>query len=213
MQNNGKVHANMQNLIEVPKNMTLSLPSHAILATILVAIFFSSEFFVFLYKRSDINTKSKDQGSLRMLGLVIFCSFVLARLFRVTFPQAQLDILLQLAAVGVGIFSVGIAVRWYSIIYLGRFFTVDVAIAADHKVIDSGPYRHVRHPSYTGLLMIWLGIGICSGNILTLLAMTLPPAIALLHRIGIEEAALSDALGSHYINYVGKTKRLIPFVY
>jgi hypothetical protein len=57
----------------------------------------------------------------------MFCSFVLARPFRVAFPQAQSDILLQLAAVGVDIFAVGVAVRWYSIIYLGRFFTVDVA--------------------------------------------------------------------------------------
>ena len=129
------------------------------------------------------------------------------------FPQAQSDILLQLVPIGAGLFAFGLILRWSSIIYLGRFFTIDVAIADDHKVIDTGPYHHIRHPSYTGALMLWLGMGICSGNFLTLLIILLPPAIAILHRIAIEETALSDALGSHYTDYMSKTKRLIPYLY
>ena len=46
---------------------------------------------------------------------------------------------------------VGVALRWYSVIYLGRFFTANVAILKDHQLVDTGPYRFVRHPSYTGV--------------------------------------------------------------
>ena len=70
-------------------------------------------------------------------------------------------------------FVVGIAIRWYAIVYLGRFFTVNVAIAADHRLIDSGPYRFVRHPSYIGALMAFLGLGLTLGNWVSLASCSL----------------------------------------
>ena len=185
----------------------------AVLAPILGTICFLSEVFLAIYKRSGSHSKNRDQGSMRIVWLAALCSVPLGRLARVTVPQAQSDILIQLAAAAVAIFAIGMILRWVSIIYLGRFFTVDVAIAAGHQVVDTGPYRLLRHPSYTGLLLMFLGTGIASGNILTLLIFVLLPAMALLYRIGIEEAALSDALGPQYLSYMNKTKRLIPFVY
>ncbi len=62
-----------------------------------------------------------------------------------------------LRVVGVALFAAGPAIRWYAIVHLGRFFTVDVAIAANHRFIDTGSYRFVRHPSYTGALMAFFG--------------------------------------------------------
>ncbi|MFI4939209.1 MAG: methyltransferase family protein [Burkholderiales bacterium] len=180
---------------------------------LLVAIYGLSELLIVLYKRSGSSSTSRDNGSLEILVRVIFCSVGIALIMKITFPQAQSDILLQLTPIGAGIFAFGLILRWSSIIYLGQFFTIDVAIAEDHKVIDTGPYRHIRHPSYTGALMLWLGMGICSGNLLTLPIILLPPAIALLHRIAIEETVLSDALGNHYTDYMRKTTRLIPYVY
>jgi protein-S-isoprenylcysteine O-methyltransferase len=67
------------------------------------------------------------------------------------------------------LFALGVLLRFYSIIYLGRFFTPTVAISADHRLIDSGPYRFIRHPTYTGFLMILVGLGLHSANIVSLL--------------------------------------------
>jgi len=90
---------------------------------------------------------------------------------------------------------------------------VDVAIAADHRVIDTGPYRHIRHPSYAGALLAFAGYGICLGNWASLALVTVPIAWAFLRRIEVEEAALNGALGSAYAKYLGRSKRLVPFVY
>jgi protein-S-isoprenylcysteine O-methyltransferase len=80
-------------------------------------------------------------------------------------------------------------------------------------VVDSGPYRLVRHPSYSGSLIAFLGLGICSENYLSLLVLLLPVTLAFLRRISIEEAALNEALGSDYKAYTARTRRLIPWIY
>ena len=98
-------------------------------------------------------------------------------------------------------------------LYLGRLFTFDVAIAEDHRVIDTGPYRYVRHPTYTGSLLSFVGLGLCGGNLLSLVVLLVPITAAFLRRVAIEEAALTAALGARYADYVARTKRLVPFVY
>ncbi|PYL73808.1 MAG: hypothetical protein DMF22_00625 [Verrucomicrobia bacterium] len=80
-------------------------------------------------------------------------------------------------------------------------------------MIDSGPYRHIRHPTYTGALLAFVGLGFCFGNWLSILFLTVPIIAAFLWRIRIEERALTDALGEDYHAYAARTKRLIPFVY
>jgi protein-S-isoprenylcysteine O-methyltransferase len=107
----------------------------------------------------------------------------------------------------------GLALRWYAIFYLGRLFTVNVAIAADHTLIDSGPYRTIRHPSYPGALLVFLGLGIPFGNWLSLIIVVVPTSLAFMQRIAIEQAALTRALGDSYLRYRARTKRLIPGVY
>lgn len=179
----------------------------------LVTIYFLSEFLVQRYKRKDDYAVSHDQGSLHLLIWVTVISLIFARLILFVFPQGKMDILLQLSAVGIGVFIAGLGLRWYAIIHLGRFFTTEVAIAADHKLIDTGPFRFVRHPSYVGVLLQFLAIGIRSGNILALGVLMLPLTVALLYRVRIEEAALAEAFGSQYDAYARATKRIVPFVY
>ena len=129
------------------------------------------------------------------------------------FPTATLPYLRGFYFFGCILFLAGLALRWYSIGYLGRYFTVDVSIAAEHKLVDSGPYRYIRHPTYTGALLAFVGLGFCFGNWLTTLFLTLPIMAAFLWRIRIEERALLDALGKNYRAYMKRTKRLIPRVY
>jgi protein-S-isoprenylcysteine O-methyltransferase len=114
---------------------------------------------------------------------------------------------------GAGLFAAGTALRWWAIVHLGRFFSVDVAIARDHQVVDTGPYHVVRHPSYTGLLLQCAGLGVVLGTALSLFVIIVPTFLVLFHRIRVEEGALLANLGKGYAAYTRRTKRLLPGVF
>jgi protein-S-isoprenylcysteine O-methyltransferase Ste14 len=101
----------------------------------------------------------------------------------------------------------------YAIVHLGRFFTVNVAISSIHRLIDTGPYRFVRHPSYTGALMAFLGLALCLANRASLVILLVPVFLVFLRRMHVEERALLQAFGDQYRDYMRRTKRLIPAVY
>jgi protein-S-isoprenylcysteine O-methyltransferase len=105
----------------------------------------------------------------------------------------------------------GMALRWYSVQVLGASFTVDVATRPGQQVVQSGPYRWVRHPSYTGGLLTVVGVLVCCCNVASLAALVVVIA-GYMHRISIEERAMTRELGSAYSDYMRRTKRLIPFV-
>lgn len=184
-------------------------------ASILAAIYVASELGINLLRRADSdNARLADRGSLYLLWIVITSSVYLAFKLDVAMPEFGLESLSAPArALGVILLIAGLAIRWYAIIYLGRFFTVNVAIASDHKLVDGGPYRRVRHPSYTGALMAFLGLGLCLGNWLAIFALTVPIYLVFLRRMRVEEAALLQGLGTPYQSYMQRTKRLIPGVY
>ena len=187
----------------------------------LLSVLLVSELFLMRSRLSSDSERTADRGSLRLLMAVIFASVVLAWAVGRALPEARLAALLSLdpAAItlvhwiGVGVFAAGLGLRWWAIAWLGRLFTFDVSIAADHRVIDTGPYRLVRHPAYTGSLLSFVGIGICGGNVVSLLLLVVPITLAFLRRIAIEEAALVSALGPDYEAYSRRTKRLVPWVY
>ena len=196
-------------------NLPFTLPQ------LLLAFMLAGEAWLMRSRLSGDASRTADRGSLRLLMAVIGASVGLAWLAARLVPQARFDALFGLDAtamrcvsgIGVAVFAAGVSLRWYAIAYLGRLFTFDVAIAVDHRVIDTGPYRRVRHPAYTGSLLSFVGLGVCGGNALSLLVLVTPIALAFARRIVIEEAALTAALGSRYVDYAARTKRLVPFVY
>ena len=183
-------------------------------ATILGLAYALSEAGLGLKKRARADSsRSEDRGSLRLIWIVIFASVALAFAAPNVLPSAGTGAAPLLRHLGIAVFAAGLAVRWYSIVHLGRFFTVNVAIASDHLLIDTGPYRYVRHPSYTGALMAFLGLAMCLANWLSLLLMMIPVLAAFLWRMHVEESALLQAFGDRYREYMNRTKRLIPAVY
>jgi protein-S-isoprenylcysteine O-methyltransferase len=177
------------------------------------AFYALSEFVLAIARRSRSPDRSRDRNSLAILWIVICVAIICAIFAASLYPTATFPHRHRLYFVGVCLFVAGLLLRWYSIAHLGRFFTVDVAIARQHTVVDSGPYRLIRHPSYSGALLAFVGIGLCLGNWLSLLIIILPVLGAFLWRIHVEEAALCDALGEKYLAYTRRTKRLIPLVY
>ena len=118
-----------------------------------------------------------------------------------------------LFVVGIVLMVLGIALRAWSVIVLGRNFTVYVQVRDEQPVVDTGPYRLLRHPSYTGLLLVCLGIGLALGNWLALVVVVVVPAIAILVRIRVEERALLAGIGEPYRRFSATRKRLIPWVW
>jgi protein-S-isoprenylcysteine O-methyltransferase Ste14 len=115
--------------------------------------------------------------------------------------------------VGICFMLMGVALRWYCAAILGKYFTFDVAIQGGQTLIEVGPYRYVRHPSYSGALVSLLGFGLALGNWAGLAAALSCLGFAYLYRIPIEEQALSSALGDVYKQYMSRTWRLIPFLF
>jgi len=184
------------------------------IASILGLIYVVSELGLTLKKRSKTGeARGQDRGSLRLLWIVIGLSTFLAFNVSYWFPAARMGAGFVMRSLGVALFVAGLSIRWYSIIHLGSFFTVNVAIAANHRLIDTGPYRFVRHPSYTGALMAFLGLGLCLDNWASLVVMVVPVFLVFLWRMRVEEAALLQGLGEPYRDYMSRTKRLIPTVY
>lgn len=179
----------------------------------LALIYGTSEMVISTFMRSKGKPRDTDGGSLRLLWRVIGISMASAIFASFYFRAAFFGGSAVLYWSGALVFAFALALRWYSIAYLGRFFTVDVAVAADQHVIDSGPYRFIRHPSYTGNLLAFLGLGLCFANAITMLLMVVPTTAVFLYRIRLEEAALQVGLGEPYKQYMQRTKRLIPFVY
>jgi protein-S-isoprenylcysteine O-methyltransferase len=177
------------------------------------ALFGVSEVLLAIVKRSKGDSVSKDRGSLWMLWVVILTSIGLANALVILAPSADSAFLHSVRLPGAALVVAGLSLRWYAIFYLGRSFTVDVAVSADQKVVDTGPYRLIRHPSYTGALVAFLGLGICSENYASMLVLILPVTLAFLRRIAIEESVLGESLGTRYTAYAARTKRLIPWIY
>ena len=116
-------------------------------------------------------------------------------------------------AIGFVILLAGLVLRGWSIKTLGGYFTGSVKVSADQPVITAGPYRVLRHPSYTGLLLIMTGFGLASANWVGAAGMAVLTLAGLLWRIQAEERALLATLGDPYRAYAARHKRLVPLVW
>jgi protein-S-isoprenylcysteine O-methyltransferase Ste14 len=115
-----------------------------------------------------------------------------------------------LFVVGLVLMTTGVAIRQWAVALLGRFFTVDVRVHPGQTVVDRGPYRWVRHPSYSGLIMTFVGIGLALGNWAALVALAVVPTAGLVVRIRFEERALLEGLGEPYRRFAATRPHLFP---
>ena len=159
-------------------------------------------------------TKLQDQGSRVVVAATVGLGILLCWNLPGAVPATTMTSATSVFVFwfGVALVYAGLAFRLYAITVLGRYFTPSVAVVADQQVVEDGPYKFIRHPAYTGLLVMFLGFGLSSTNWLSLLALMGCALIGLSYRIHVEERVLQEHLGHRYQEYMQRTKRLIPFV-
>jgi protein-S-isoprenylcysteine O-methyltransferase Ste14 len=118
-----------------------------------------------------------------------------------------------LFGLGIAAIVAGATIRLWAITTLGRWFTYDVRVTEGQPVVQRGPYRWVRHPSYTGVLLVLYGVGLTFGNWLALLCIVVLPTLGLVGRIRVEEAALLSRIGEPYRHYAEGKPRLFPGIW
>ncbi|HEV2375263.1 MAG TPA: isoprenylcysteine carboxylmethyltransferase family protein [Streptosporangiaceae bacterium] len=114
---------------------------------------------------------------------------------------------------GITLIAVGIALRAWAIFTLGRFFQYMIKVQPGHRVVTGGPYRYVRHPSYTAIALILIGIALACGDVWSLVAVVVLGGVGLGARIYAEERQLTKALGAEYQDFAASRKRLVPGVW
>jgi protein-S-isoprenylcysteine O-methyltransferase Ste14 len=118
-----------------------------------------------------------------------------------------------LFVLGLVLMAAGVFIRQWAIFVLGRFFTPDVRVQPGQTVINRGPYRWVRHPSYTGMILVFVGIGLALTNWASLAMLAVVPTAALVVRIHAEERALLASLGEEYGRFAATRAHLLPGVW
>jgi protein-S-isoprenylcysteine O-methyltransferase Ste14 len=174
----------------------------------------ATEIYVLLVTRTRSGGGTiSDRGSLRVLWITIMTSITLGMWIGAAYAPTRIHNALWLPPIAVALLALGLLIRWTAIYTLGRSFSANVAIHDTQTLNRSGVFRFARHPSYTGMVLIFIAMGLSTRNWIGLAIIVLPPIVALLYRIHVEELALTSAFGNDYTDYSRSTKRLIPFVY
>ena len=158
-------------------------------------------------------SSSRDRGTRTIVSMFFYAAVLLGVLMPVWVPALDTPAPRAFAIAGIVVFWLGLGLRVWAVAVLGRSFRTVVAVDADQTVIQRGPFRWVRHPSYLGLLVIVLGLAVGAGNWLSIVVSTGVALVGLLPRIVVEEAELARVLGEPYRAYQRTTRRLIPGVW
>jgi protein-S-isoprenylcysteine O-methyltransferase Ste14 len=164
-----------------------------------------------LTRRSEAITA--DRGSLMVLRAAYVGGALVAIAAERLLPAAAIRPDWLGAWLGLVLLWSGISMRLWSFRTLGRYFTFTVQTSSDQPVITDGPYRFVRHPGYTGLLLAITGIGFFFGNWVSVICLALCALAGLAYRIRVEERALMQTLGARYGDFAATRKRLVPLVW
>jgi protein-S-isoprenylcysteine O-methyltransferase len=183
----------------------------SILFLFVSASWITSELLLLIIARTAKNSVDRDEGSIVLLTATIYTCIA----FGITLGFFRIGHIHGFGAsipwIGLNLIVVGIVIRWISILTLRKYFTTKVVIQSDHRLIRSGIYKYLRHPSYSGSIVSFLGLGLVFVNWLSIMIMVVPITIAFLRRIKIEERALESAFGEEYNIYRKSTWRLFPW--
>jgi len=155
----------------------------------------------------------RDRGTRVLVSVTLVGAIWVSLLLRTLVPALNTSAPHGWAVAGAVSMVLGLALRLWAVVTLGRSFSTFLGVHPGQTVIRHGPYRWVRHPSYTGLWLIVLGFGVGVGHWLSLTACACISLIGVIPRIRIEEAELTRVLGEEYRAYQRHTYRLVPGIW
>ncbi len=165
---------------------------------------------VIIFRSGQSGTRvRRDRGSLLIIYGSIFVSITIAFYFAQSRVWILPDWVLYL---GIVMMLLGIFVREWAVVTLRRYFSYSVRVREDHKVVQNGPYRVARHPAYTGTMLTIIGLGFALRSLAGVLVLAVLFTLAFTYRVKVEENLLIGELGDDYLQYMKRTKRLIPFI-
>ncbi|TFH36085.1 MAG: isoprenylcysteine carboxylmethyltransferase family protein [Bacteroidia bacterium] len=181
--------------------------------TIIWASWFISEILLSRLSRSKSpGSKRRDKNSLRLMWITIIISITLGVLMMIYIPL-PISASTITGYIGLILIVCGVLIRFVAIRTLGNFFTVNLAIHDDHRIVNTGLYKYIRHPSYTGSLLSFIGLGVSFNNWISLCVIIIPVLFSFIYRINVEEKLMLRQFGLEYVKYMKSTKRLIPLIY
>jgi protein-S-isoprenylcysteine O-methyltransferase Ste14 len=157
-----------------------------------------------------VKTRRQERGSFLLIYAGVLVYFIIAFSFAGS-NVAKLPS--SVFYLGIFVMVLGIVIRQWAIAALGRFFSRTVRIQERQTVVETGPYRYARHPSYTGALTFFVGFGLALQSWGAILALLPIFAVTYWYRMYVEEKLLVAELGDAYVSYAQRTKRLIPYVF
>jgi protein-S-isoprenylcysteine O-methyltransferase Ste14 len=157
--------------------------------------------------------KVQDRGTQIILWIVIIASFWIDGWMHRFFPADMPGSSTWLLPAAIAILILGLVVRAVAFFSLGKAFSANVAMRAGQKLNRNGLYHFVRHPSYLGLELILFACALHARAWACFAVILIPPTLAVLYRIHVEETALHLAFGADYEDYCRNTKRLVPGIY
>jgi protein-S-isoprenylcysteine O-methyltransferase Ste14 len=165
-------------------------------------------------RRHGSQIRGSNKGSSLLIGRMLFAigiyvSLLIAYIFTI---RGVASLPVWSFYLGIIVMIIGIMLRQWSIAILGRYFSGTIGTQEGQKVVDKGPYRLVRHPSYTGILLTLVGLGLALQSLGAVLLIILVFVCTFGYRIHIEEKLLIKELGNEYVQYMKKTKKLIPYL-
>lgn len=190
--------------------------SYAIVFYASVALVYGSDILREIREQdSPSDAIQRDQGSKRLLSTAMGISGFLSFWVPYVVPAATISWNRPLVfGVGIVMMLGGYGFRWYAIRTLGQYFTGSVMIQRDQTIIEEGPYQLIRHPSYTGGIIMYVGIGVALTNWVSIGLLLVIALVVYGYRMRVEERALREELGESYTEYMGRTPyRLVPFLW
>ena len=172
------------------------------------------EVWVWLREAGGTQGENRDRGSRLWVVLFVWAGILAAFRLMWSVPSGAFRSHPQaIFFAGIALMWLGVVLRGWAVMTLGRFFRTSVIIQGEHRIVMHGPYRYVRNPSYSGAVLTLLGMGLAMNNAYSVAAAVAGILIAYWRRIRVEQQALVEHFGEPYREYMRRTWALIPFAW
>ncbi|MGQ9801380.1 MAG: methyltransferase family protein [Candidatus Saccharicenans sp.] len=174
----------------------------------IVFVWWALDFYLLVFKR-NLEQKVAEKKSKFIVTILIFAGVgpaLIPENFRAVWRHREFGVF---QIIGTLVLLAGVIIRFVSVLTLGKHFARDLGVYREKELVTTGLYSRVRHPSYTGEIISFLGVGLVFQHFPASLFITIFPAAAFIYRALVEEKMLLEEFGSEYEEYRKKTRMFI----